>query len=109
MNIYPVKQEIKLDSGWTAALPGDVFLAYENGALYLTGGETPVREVKITFNARIPEETLILGDAWERGYGELKWRKPTDTGVLPWYFLAKSNGKTLCFGVKPQPNAMCYR
>ena len=111
MNINPVKLEIKLDDGWHLSgdqLPGDLSLEYSDGVLCLTGGETPVLELKVSFDCRIPGTALVLGDAWERGYGELEWKRPAESGVLPWYFLAHFEGKTQCFGVKTQPNAMCY-
>ncbi len=52
-------------------------------------------------------DALILGDAWERGYGDLQWQQPDFGRVMPWYFLANEGGKTWCFGVKTGPNALC--
>ncbi|MGW3307623.1 hypothetical protein ACWDG9_13680 [Streptomyces sp. NPDC001073] len=39
------------------------------------GGSTP------------PEDARILGDAWERGYGDLQWRTLQPDRALPWYAL----------------------
>lgn len=62
------------------------------------------------------EPVKILGDAWERSYGELAWKGIEPDRLLPWYF-AVSNGSdsirdfegryTECFGVEVQPNAFC--
>jgi alpha-galactosidase len=53
--------------------------------------------------------SLILGDAWERGYGDLQWRYVQPERVLPWYFAAHaSNGTTVMHGVKTQPDALCF-
>jgi alpha-galactosidase len=53
---------------------------------------------------------LVLGDAWERGYGDLQWRFVQPERVLPWYFAAHDpkDGSTLMHGVKTQPNALCF-
>lgn len=52
---------------------------------------------------------LILGDAWERGYGDLRWRAMEPDRVLPWYFLAHdpSSGRTTGMGVRVRPSAFC--
>ena len=53
---------------------------------------------------------LILGDAWERGYGDLQWRYLQPERVMPWYFAAhdQGDGTTVMHGVKVQPNALCF-
>ncbi len=58
----------------------------------------------------------ILGDVWERSYGDLAWRTMEPERAMPWYF-AVSNGSdsvrdfsgrfTECFGVGVRPGAMC--
>lgn len=44
----------------------------------------------------------VLGDAWERGYGDLEWRGIVAERPLPWYCLITDDitGKTEGFGVK---------
>ncbi len=54
-----------------------------------------------------PEISQILGDAWERTYGDVEWHGMSGNRYLPWYFLAKLSEKVLCFGVKVRPSAMC--
>ena len=48
----------------------------------------------------------VLGDAWERSYGNLAFRtlKEIDRW-MPWYFIADAGDRQYCFGVKTQPNA----
>ena len=53
--------------------------------------------------------SLLLGDAWERGYGDLQWRFLQPERVMPWYFAAHApDGTTTMRGVKTQPNALCF-
>jgi alpha-galactosidase len=56
-----------------------------------------------------PPGALILGDAWERGYGDLQWRSIQPDRVLPWYFLAHdpASGRTAGMGVRVRPSAFC--
>ena len=71
----------------------------ENGAVILKGNGQKLSFVKITFR-RMFGDVLVLGDAWERAYGELEWRTPQENEKMPWYFLAYKEGKTFGFGVK---------
>ena len=51
-------------------------------------------------------DLYVLGDAWERSYGELEFRKLSDNDrLMPWYFIATDKSDSFCFGVKTQPNA----
>lgn len=71
---------------------------------------------KLTESEQRNDDVKVYGDAWERGYGDLEWRKPERTGMMPWFFML-SNGsdsnrdfsgrKTSCFGVKVRPGALC--
>lgn len=52
---------------------------------------------------------LVLGDAWERSYGELQWRGIQPERPLPWYWLGTdpSTGSTAGFGVRTRAGALC--
>lgn len=57
----------------------------------------------ITFS----NETLYLGDAWERSYGDLQWRFLQPERIMPWYFAAHTPAKgTFMAGVQTQPHAL---
>lgn len=65
---------------------------------------------------RRSEAVRVLGDAWERSYGELAWEGIEPERVMPWYFAVSSGSDsnpdtvgrfTECFGVMVQPDAMC--
>ncbi|SFI79011.1 alpha-galactosidase [Paenibacillus sp. UNC496MF] len=95
--------------GWTAKGLA-VSLAESGGAfaLELEAPEHAVRQLKLRWNAKQEGRLLILGDHWERGYGELEWRGIVPERVLPWYFLRHDGARTAGFGVKTGPNAFCY-
>ncbi|WP_220457937.1 MULTISPECIES: hypothetical protein [unclassified Actinotalea] len=56
-----------------------------------------------------PEGVRILGDAWERSYGELEWGVMRPERTLPWYWLAHDprSGGTTGMGVQVRPAAFC--
>jgi len=62
------------------------------------------------WNVPLPQDTLFMGDAWERSYGELQWRFLQPERIMPWYFAAHhaTTGRTLLLGVKTQPSALCF-
>ena len=53
---------------------------------YVTAQETPVSYVQLYFKKEFSDNALLLGDAWERSYGELGWQKQPYSGIMPWYF-----------------------
>jgi alpha-galactosidase len=70
----------------------------------------PIARVVLRWEAKFPPETLFLGDAWERSYGDLQWRSLEPERVLPWYFAAHDAGAggTYMAGVRTQPSALCF-
>ena len=77
---------------------------YQKGAKY----------VMLRWNYASRKDVKVLGDAYERGYGDLQWQTIRPERMMPWY-IAVSNGSdmdfdynnrlTECFGVMVQPNA----
>lgn len=107
---------ISTDASW-AAMPscrgnwqyaGITVSAADSGAVTLRSGAAPVSAVRIVFEKRPLSGALVLGDAWERAYGDLQWHAPDGEVRMPWYFFAFDGCRTHCFGVKTQPNSLCY-
>lgn len=87
----------------------------------LSANTTPVCYIRLrwsfTEQEKRKDNVKILGDEWERGYGEMEWRGISPTRCMHWAF-AVSNGSdrktdyngryTECFGVKVRPNAFCF-
>lgn len=82
-------------------------LSCPNGKISVSSLRSGLLEAVLTWNISIPENAIVLGDAWERSYSELRWKKTSETGVLPWYFLWSEGGETAGFGVMVRPAAFC--
>ena len=52
--------------------------------------------------------TKVLGDAWERSYGDLGWKAPGPGVRNPWYVLLHDGRQTACFGVKTGAATICW-
>ena len=85
--------------------------------VFATSYEKGARYVRLRWNNEMRKDVKVLGDAWERGYGDLNWGPIHNERCMPWY-MAASNGTdsvldytgryTECFGVGVQPNAMAF-
>ena len=88
--------------------------------IVLTAQDTPVKYInlrwKFTSEEKRNEKVRVLGDAWERAYGDMEWRGIVTERNMPWV-CAVSNGSDAdadvagrfieCFGVMVRPNAFC--
>ncbi|MEI6165814.1 MAG: hypothetical protein WCS52_01325 [bacterium] len=54
---------------------------------------------------RHPSHFLLLGDHWERSYGDLHWEPENPDRIMPWYFMANSGAVTHGAGVKTGGNS----
>ena len=68
----------------------------------------PVRGLKLRWDGAPPAGARVVGDAWERGYGDLEWRGLVPERVLPWYFLMFDGQQTLGAGVATGASAFCH-
>ena len=55
--------------------------------VFLTSAAEPVSFVRLSWPVPLEENALLLGDAWERGYGDLSWRRIDPDFVMPWYVM----------------------
>lgn len=88
---------------------GDVRVKIDaDGNVTVTGGKTPIEAVRAEAkNDLFGSGARLLGDCWERAYGDMEWLPAEKTKAMPWYFLAYENGATYGIGVKTGPNAFC--
>ena len=93
---------------------GDVAVTVAPGArgtkICVHAPGSAIARVGIRWAGEFPQAAVYLGDAWERGYGDLQWRGAQPERVLPWYFAVHdaASGQTVAAGVKTQPAAMCF-
>jgi len=89
---------------WSAA---GIDVSWSDGVVDVTAAS--VARVAVRWSEPLAAEALVLGDAWERSYGDLQWRHQQPGRLLPWYFLTHDprTGSTTGAGVDVQPNAFC--
>src|SRR5678816_3806417 len=63
----------------------------------LASPSTAVRRLRLRWNARLDDVRQILGDAWERGYGDLEWRAFVPDRSMPWYFATYDGTLTVSY------------
>jgi alpha-galactosidase len=94
------------DGGWADPAASGVtvaLVATPGGGLRVqVGAGTVLSRVMLRWRQAIPRGVLILGDAWERSYGELQWRSMQPERVLPWSVLwhDRASGTTSGWGVE---------
>lgn len=89
--------------------------------LKVTAQTSPLRYVRVRWNFTDEEKrdkpVRVLGDEWERGYGQMEWRGIMAERCMPWVCMV-SDGSDLdrctadrfteCFGVKTRASALCF-
>jgi alpha-galactosidase len=94
---------------------------WTNGAVVVTAAELPgalrvqlaapalaVKRLHLRWRGRMREASLMLGDAWERGYGDLEWRGWVPDRVMPWYVAMHDGSLTHAYGVRTGASAFCF-
>lgn len=74
----------------------------------LSAPRSAVKRLHLRWHGRMDSCRLVLGDAWERAYGDLAWQELVPERVLPWYFAAWDGASTHGYGVQTGPNAFCF-
>ncbi|MFT4114434.1 hypothetical protein [Silvibacterium sp.] len=99
----------KTGSEWSA---GVVSLSCEESAdglkLRLKAERAPVTRIQLRWRFPVPGHVRVLGDAWERSYGELGWREMVPERAMPWYFAAFDGRMTHGVGVKTGAGALAF-
>lgn len=76
--------------------------------LTLTAPSTQLLRLHLRWKANVAAGVQVLGDAWERSYGELGWRQVVPEQPMPWYFLLFDGKATHGFGVKTGAAAFAF-
>ena len=79
--------------------------------VFLCANEDRPKFVELHWDTAEDGDALVLGDAWERSYGDLEFRKLSENDrFMPWYFIATDKKECMCFGVKTQANSyVCFK
>ncbi len=62
--------------------------------------------ITLFWKGRTDSHISLMGDAWERGYGELGFHGIQPDRYMPWYFLVKENDIFCGYGVMTMPSCM---
>ena len=74
----------------------------------LSAPAVAVKRIHLRWRGRITDTRLMLGDAWERGYGDLEWRTWVPDRVMPWYTATYDGSLTHAYGVRTGARAFCF-
>jgi alpha-galactosidase len=90
----------------------DIVVVTTPGRLLLHVGLTsptgPVKRVHLRWRGELSATRLIIGDAWERGYGDLEWRGWMPDRVMPWYCATFDGSLTHAYGVRTGASSLCF-
>jgi alpha-galactosidase len=67
-----------------------------------------IRRIGLRWRGDVSSARLILGDAWERGYGDLEWRGWVPDRIMPWYVATTDGSLTHAYGVRTGSAAFCF-
>ena len=73
----------------------------------LAAGATPVKRVHLRWRGDLRGTRLVLGDAWERAYGDLEWRGLVPDRLMPWYVVVWDGERTHGYGVATGAASFC--
>ncbi|BBH24190.1 hypothetical protein Back11_55350 [Paenibacillus baekrokdamisoli] len=74
----------------------------------LEAATIPVKTIKLRWTVPTRGPLTVLGDHWERAYGDLEWRGIVPERTMPWYFLTNDGTVTNGYGVKTGARSFCY-
>ncbi len=102
--------QLKLANGLYTYKQIEVTLKQNGDALsvYVQSPGLELNAVRLKWKHEMAASTKVLGDQWERSYGDLAWKAP-DAGVKnPWYVVLHDGSQSACFGVKTGCNTICW-
>src|SRR5271154_947396 len=67
-----------------------------------------LKTVRLSWKYSFTKTAQLLGDHWERTYGDVQWKPVDSTAKMPWYVIQYDDNNTNCFGVKTGCNTICY-
>lgn len=76
--------------------------------VYIQSPSMPLSGIRLKWKHRVKASTHVLGDHWERTYGDAGWKNPVADLKNPWYVLLHDDDQTACFGVKTGCNTICW-
>ncbi len=109
----------QFDKGWIRLIPsGASSFTYNDVEVSITTSgnakavdimspSLALKGVRLKWKHGVSAATKVLGDHWERTYGDAAWKAPVAGIKNAWYMLLHDGMQTACFGVKTGCNALC--
>ena len=91
-----------------AAVEVEIQVSKEQSSVSIVSPREPVQRVHLRWKRAFAEGCQVLGDAWERSYGDLAWLPMQAERPLPWYALVREGGVTAGVGVKVGAAAFAF-
>lgn len=116
----PYKLLVELDDGWhelaSAGPDGytyqDITVRLKEQAdatrLEVHSPTLPLRSVRLQWQYDSFSGIPVLGDQWERTYGDEGFKAAEPERKMPWYFIGQQFPHTVCFGVRTGCSSLCY-
>jgi alpha-galactosidase len=116
----PEKVFVRLDDGLHELIPSgqeawsyrdvSVFFRHSDDTLSVKAGspKNSLHQVVLQWSYPVNSSAVVLGDHWERTYGDVFFQPPSFERKMPWYFIQHDGEGTACFGVKTGCHAICY-
>ena len=107
----PNHAEIALNSApgrWEAEGVRIQYSADTKGSVVRLESKGKVSLIQLRWKGDLHAIKRVLGDHWERSYGDLEWRGQVAGRTMPWYFLAHDGTATHSYGVAIGPKAFCF-
>ncbi|WP_428327392.1 hypothetical protein [Mucilaginibacter sp.] len=76
--------------------------------VYALSPAAPLSGIRLKWKHQVAPDTKVLGDSFERTYGDAAWKAPDANNKNPWYVLLYDEKQTACFGVKTGCNTICW-
>jgi alpha-galactosidase len=76
--------------------------------VYVQSPSTALTGVRLKWKHQVVAGSKVLGDAWERTYGDTGWKTLSADAKNPWYVILNDDRQTACFGVKTGCSTICW-
>jgi alpha-galactosidase len=76
--------------------------------VFIQSPQTALTGLRLKWEYQVKPATKMLGDSWERTYGDAAWKTPASGMKNAWYVLLHDKQQTACFGVKTGCSSICW-
>lgn len=76
--------------------------------VFIQSPESILSGIRLKWKHNTAANAKVMGDHFERTYGDMAWKNVDGTLKNPWYVLINDGSNTACFGVKTGCNTICW-